>query len=133
MSALVLTERIKTTKEKAKSIQGGIEKMITKAKSNSSISPSVFYEYLHPEASKKLISSIAPRFIKRQGGYTRIVKLGSRLSDNASMVLMEWTEEKIATTEAQKGIEAQKISLSKEKKPTRRRRTAETKRKKEKK
>ena len=45
----------------------------------------------------KLVGDIAPRFIGRPGGYTRILKLGKRLKDNADMVLIEWVEGPIKT------------------------------------
>ncbi|KKR50725.1 MAG: 50S ribosomal protein L17 [Candidatus Levybacteria bacterium GW2011_GWC1_40_19] len=47
---------------------------------------------LSPDALEKMITDIAPSFKDRQGGYTRIVRLGNRFSDNASMVIMEWME-----------------------------------------
>ncbi len=47
---------------------------------------------VYKEALDKLIKDIAPRFEKRQGGYTRIIRLGERFSDRAKVVLIEWTE-----------------------------------------
>ncbi|MDO8657232.1 MAG: 50S ribosomal protein L17 [Candidatus Levybacteria bacterium] len=90
MSALVLEERIRTTEEKAKAIKGKIEKLITKAKKKSH--KRIFEPYLYPEAIKKLTTDTALRFFERQGGYTRIIRLGKRFADDASMVLIEWTE-----------------------------------------
>lgn len=92
-SALVMHERIETTEEKAKAIKGSVEKMVTKAKKRDNV---MAVRLLSPEltspAVKKMISSIAPRFSTRDGGYTRIIKKGNRFNDNASMVLLEWVE-----------------------------------------
>lgn len=96
MSSLVMSEKIKTTEEKAKAIRPEIEKLITKAKSGENSAKSVLEKSLSKEAFDKILKDLGPRFAKRQGGYTRIIKLGERFSDDASMVLMEWTEEKAA-------------------------------------
>lgn len=94
MSSLVLYEKIKTTEEKAKAIKGQIEKLVTIAKRDGKMAMRSMSGYFSGEALRKLVSDVAPRFKKRSGGYTRIIKLGSRVSDNASMVLVEWTEER---------------------------------------
>ncbi len=93
MSSLVLKERIKTTEEKAKSIRGQVEKLVTKVmKKNSESLSSSLGKYLTPPAMQKMIAEIGPRFKDRNGGYTRIIHMGNRFSDNASMVIMEWVE-----------------------------------------
>lgn len=92
MSALVLGERIQTTEEKAKAIKGAIEKLVTKAKKKGALARSSLLPYLREDAVKRMIIDIAPRFSGRPGGYTRIIKLGRRFGDNASMVVMEWVE-----------------------------------------
>lgn len=92
MSALVLEGRIKTTEAKAKSIKGQIEKLITKAKKQTDSFYGNFQLYLSPSAVKKLVAEVAPSFAARQGGYTRIIRLNRRFADNASMVLIEFTE-----------------------------------------
>lgn len=91
MSSFVLNDRIKTTEEKAKSIRGRIEKLVTKAKIGGTQVTRLLEPYLTPLAIKKLIS-IAPRFKERPGGYTRLIKLGRRFNDNASVVIMEWVD-----------------------------------------
>lgn len=92
-SSLVMHERIETTEEKAKAIKGYVEKMVTRAnKSNSVQAKLLLQAYLTNDALAKMFSDIAPRFINRPGGYTRIVKIGNRFSDDASMVIMEWVE-----------------------------------------
>lgn len=92
MSELVLHERIKTTEEKAKSIKASVEKLVTKAKKNGISAQAVLSPFLTTNAAHKIVTEIGPRFAKRPGGYTRIVRLENRFSDNASMVIMEWVE-----------------------------------------
>ena len=92
-SSLIMHERIETTEEKAKAIKGFVEKLVTKAKKNNSQQAQRLLQGdLNHEAMQKMLSDIAPRFVDRQGGYTRIVRIGQRFSDNASMVLIEWVE-----------------------------------------
>src|SRR3989338_5157327 len=92
MSELVMHERIETTEQKAKSIKGHVEKLVTKVKNKGVSARVLISPYLTNHATDKMIDDIAPRFITRPGGYTRIIKLNKRLSDNASMVLIEWVE-----------------------------------------
>lgn len=92
MSSLVLEGRIKTTEAKAKAIKGEVDKLITKARKEVLLAKKLLGQKLHPEAIEKLIKEVAPRFAKRQGGYTRIIKLERRVGDNAQVVLMEWVE-----------------------------------------
>src|SRR5665648_199744 len=91
-------EKIQTTLAKAKSIQGEAEKMITVAKNSAKAEDIVKMNARRkiaadlgnasPEIVKKLFDDIAPRFANRPGGYTRLLKLGPRLGDNAEMVLL---------------------------------------------
>ncbi|MEM4259574.1 MAG: 50S ribosomal protein L17 [Candidatus Pacearchaeota archaeon] len=96
LTSLVLKERIKTTEAKAKAIKSEADKLISKARKGKLLAQRLLSVYLHPKAIEKMISDIAPRFENRKGGYTRIIKLGERLSDNARMVIMEWVEKKEA-------------------------------------
>ncbi len=97
LTSLVLYERIQTTEAKAKAIKGDADKLITKAKKGGLHA----YRLLEPDlatiAVKKLLSTIAPRFTNRQGGYTRIIRVGRRLKDNAPQVILEWTEKALIT------------------------------------
>ena len=96
-------ERIQTTLAKAKSIQGEAEKMITLARNsnkgetvdkvNARRQIAAALGNASPEIVKKLFDDIAPRFANRPGGYTRLLKLGPRLGDNAEMVLLELVAE----------------------------------------
>jgi len=100
LTSLVLEERIKTTQAKAKAIKGAADKLVTKAKKHDAmrrLAPDVNHD-----AVTKLVNDIAPRFASRQGGYTRIIKVGNRIADNAEMVIMEWTEKGAITPVASK-------------------------------
>ena len=105
ISSFILRGNIKTTQAKAKSVKGEIDKLVTKAKKNKLPNSG---EYLTQDALNKL-KSIAPNF-SRNSGFTRIIKLGNRFSDNASYVLMEWVEEikKIAKTSKKKEVKVEK-------------------------
>ena len=91
LSALILEGRIKTTIAKAKAIKGRADRIITHAKKGEA-AEQLLKSYLPQDAIKRVISQIAPRFAKRQGGYTRITRIGRRFSDRAPMVFLEWTE-----------------------------------------
>lgn len=96
MTELILHEKIITTEEKAKAIRGQVEKLITKAKRKGQQSEYLLQPYVSTEAVKKIITDIALRFADRMGGYTRILKLGNRFNDNASMVVIELVDRKEA-------------------------------------
>ena len=81
--------KIKTTEAKAKELRSVAEKFITRAKTNSIANRRLIASDITPVIVKKLFSEIAPTFVNRQGGYTRIVKLGARKSDGAKMVIIE--------------------------------------------
>jgi len=112
-SSLVMHERIETTEEKAKSIKGLVEKMVTRAnRDNGAQARLILQAYLTNDALAKMFSDIAPRFVNRPGGYTRIIKIGNRFSDDASMVIMEWVEknnvEKKAVVKLVKAVKNEK-------------------------
>lgn len=109
MSSLVLHEKIETTEAKAKAIKGEIDKLVTNAKKDSMLARKLLSDKLSPEALEKMIKDIAPRFNKRQGGYTKIVRLGKRFGDDATMVLIEWAEPRpvLEKTEETKGVKEQ--------------------------
>ena len=87
--ALLLKEKIKTTEAKAKELRGVVERFITRAKKGDLHSRRLLLKSLSPQVVKKLVKDIAPRYKKRTGGYTRIIKLGLRKSDRAKMVIIE--------------------------------------------
>ena len=98
MTELFRHERIQTTRAKAASIRGSSEKLITLAK-RADEGDQVHARRLaskrlaDPLVVQKLFDDIAPRYLDRPGGYTRILKLGPRKSDGAEMVLLELVEE----------------------------------------
>ena len=95
ISSLILDESIKTTLEKAKAIKGDVDKIVNKAKKGDNrLKVQLLQKHLGTPAMNKLIKDIAPRFKDRSSGYTRLIKLGRRFSDNAAMVLMEWVVKK---------------------------------------
>jgi large subunit ribosomal protein L17 len=110
MSALVLGERIKTTQAKAKAIKPEVEKLVTKAKKGGNAAKLVIEKSLTRPAYEKLIKEIGPRFAKRAGGYTRIIKLGERFGDNSPVVLIEWTESAQAIVPVQSEEKSSSVS-----------------------
>src|SRR3989344_6338909 len=92
ISSLVLNERIRTTEAKAKAIKADVDKLITRVKKGEDGARRLLAKSLSKDALEKLITKVAPRFKERPGGYTRIIRLGKRVSDHASMVIMEWVE-----------------------------------------
>ncbi len=86
----ILYEKIKTTESKAKEVKPIIEKLITIGKVDSLHNRRKLLKYLYIEnAVKKVIEDISPRYKDRNGGYTRIVKVGFRKGDGAKMVILE--------------------------------------------
>ena len=85
----LMQEKIKTTEAKAKELRSIAEKMITVAKNSNLTKRRKLLQNLTPLMTKKIINDLAPRYLERQGGYTRITKLGPRNSDGAKMVIIE--------------------------------------------
>jgi large subunit ribosomal protein L17 len=107
MTELVMRESIQTTLPKAKSIKGQVEKLVTKAKVRGTSARPFIQPFVSIEAVEKIITKLAVRFADRPGGYTRIVKIGSRFSDNADMAVIEWVE-RADTEDAEKIQKTQK-------------------------
>lgn len=112
MSDLVMKESIQTTLPKAKSIKGQVEKLVTKAKTKGSSSRANITPFVSSQATQKIITDLAVRFADRPGGYTRIIKMGSRFSDNADMAVIEWVE-KAAAMEVVEEKKAKKATKEK--------------------
>jgi len=90
--SLFIHQSIRTTKAKAKAVKPLVEKLITLAKSNTLAAKRQVYKVLGDHKLVSLIfKEIAPRFSSK-GGYTRIISLGNRRGDNASMVIFELTQ-----------------------------------------
>lgn len=90
VTALLKHEQIKTTEAKAKAIRGLAEKMITLGKSGTLPARRRVLGYVYDkDVARKVFDDLGPRYADRAGGYTRLVKLGPRLGDNAPMVQLE--------------------------------------------
>lgn len=88
--ALINSGKIETTLEKAKELRRYFEKLLTTAKKgDSNAHRAVFASLQDKEATKKLVNEIAPRYLERNGGYTRIIKTRLRRGDAASMAFIE--------------------------------------------
>ena len=91
--SLIQHQRIKTTLAKAKAVRPLAERMVTLGKNGSIHARRTAFATLRQKnAVKKLFEDIAPRSAERNGGYTRIVKLGQRKSDSAQMAFIEWVD-----------------------------------------
>ena len=94
-------ERIRTTRAKAAAIRGEAEKLITIARNSAegtdvekvNAQRMVASRLGDNSLNKRLFEEIAPRFANRPGGYTRVLKLGPRMGDQAEMVILEFVEE----------------------------------------
>ena len=90
MNSLIEHEAIKTTVPKAKELRRVIEPMITLAKEDSVANRRLAFNRLRDRDSvTKLFNDLGPRFKTRPGGYTRILKMGFRVGDNAPMAFVE--------------------------------------------
>ena len=91
--SLIEHQRIKTTLAKAKAVRPLAEKMVTLGKKGSLHARRTALAVLRQKSAvKKLFDDIAPRSADRNGGYTRIVKLGARKSDSAPVAFIEWVD-----------------------------------------
>ncbi len=89
-ASLILNKRIRTTTAKAKALRMFIEPLITKSKKDSTHSRRVVFSYIRNKyAVTELFREISPKITERPGGYTRILKTGNRLGDNADMCIIE--------------------------------------------
>lgn len=89
-TSVILHERIETTVTKAKAVRPRVERVITLAKRDTLHARRQAAAYLfEPRAVKKLFDTIGPRFADRQGGYTRIMRLGTRPGDGAEIAILE--------------------------------------------
>ena len=89
-TALIWNGKIVTTETRAKEVRSMAEKMITIAKADDLHSKRQVYSYITKETvAKKVMDEIAPKYKDRNGGYTRIVKIGPRRGDAAEMAIIE--------------------------------------------
>ncbi len=89
-SSLIMHKSITTTVAKAKALRPYVEKLITKAKEDNMHNRRIVFSYLQSKFStKEIFGVVAEKVATRPGGYTRILKTGNRLGDNAEMCMME--------------------------------------------
>ncbi len=118
-TSLILHKRIKTTVAKAKALKMYVEPLITRSKNDTSHNRRMVFSYLkQKEAIKELFGEIAPKIVNRPGGYTRILRTGNRLGDNAEMCIIELVDYNETYTE---------VKATTAKKPARRRRSSSKK------
>ena len=111
-SSLILHEKITTTEAKAKAVKPMIEKLVTRAKSNSIHSRRMLMKEIGAEnVVSKLLEVVGPKFKERSGGYLRVVRIGARAGDQAKMVSLMFVEDfssialaKVKTSEEEKAI-----------------------------
>ena len=101
MNSLIEHEAIKTTVPKAKELRRVVEPMITLAKKDSVANRRLAFARLRDDASvAKLFTELGPRYNARPGGYTRILKMGFRVGDNAPMAFVELVDRPEAADDA---------------------------------
>ena len=97
LSSLILCDRIETTLPKAKELRRWADWMVTLGKEGTLAARRRAVRYVQDDAAlKKLFSNLAERFKTRNGGYTRIMRLGNRHGDNAPMAIIEYLSAEIA-------------------------------------
>lgn len=88
--SLILAKRIETTVAKAKALRQYVEPLITKSKNDTTHNRRIVFTALRDKyAVTELFNEVSPKVADRNGGYTRIIKLGQRLGDNAEMAMIE--------------------------------------------
>ena len=93
VSNLILAKRITTTLPKARATKRLAERMVTIGKKNTLAARRLAISRLRSEpAAKELFEAVAPAMANRAGGYTRIIKLGQRISDSSEMCILEWVD-----------------------------------------
>lgn len=123
-SSLILHKRITTTTAKAKALRMYIEPLITKSKDDSTHSRRVVFSYLKDKhAVSELFREVSPKIMDRPGGYTRILKIGNRLGDNADMCIIELVDYNTSLLEAK---EAAKTKSTRRRRGGKKKTTTET-------
>ena len=100
--SLIQEKRIKTTIAKARAARTIAEKMVTLGKKGDlAARRRAISKLRNKDAVAELFTNIAPAMAERQGGYTRMLKIGTRPSDASEMVILEWTDVTVAPVEAE--------------------------------
>jgi large subunit ribosomal protein L17 len=110
VKALLINQKIQTTRIKAGEARKAVDKMITLGKKNTLAAKRRAFAILCDHALvSTLFTTIAPRFAQRQGGYTRVIKLSvNRQGDNAEMAILELTEKSIEPVKTETNAKAAK-------------------------
>ena len=104
-SSLILHKRISTTVAKAKALRIYVEPLITKSKEDNTHSRRVVFSYLgQKQAVSVLFGEVAPKIMNRAGGYTRILRTGNRIGDNAETCIIELVDFNETYTEAKQEV-----------------------------
>jgi large subunit ribosomal protein L17 len=118
-SSLIMHKRIKTTVPKAKALRSFVEPLITKSKVDSTHSRRVVFSYLQNKHSvSELFRDVAVKVGDRPGGYTRILKVGTRLGDNAEMCIIELVDYNENMLKDAKSSKSSSSRRRRKKKPT---------------
>ena len=130
VGSLVEHGRVKTTLQKAKELRRHAEKAVTTGKKDTLHARRTLLSRFPNEAVvSRVFSDIAPRFKDRNGGYTRIIKIGKRAGDNAEMAIIEWVDyvlEKKADS-SDTGAESKKVAATAPKKEAARKKASKKK------
>ena len=122
-TSLILHKRITTTTAKAKALRTFVEPLITKSKEDSTHSRRVVFGYLKDKtAVAELFREVSPKVAERPGGYTRILKIGNRIGDNADMCILELVD----YNQAMLGGEAAKTKTTRRRRSTKKKEEAVT-------
>ena len=104
-ASLILHKRISTTVPKAKALKIYVEPLITKSKNDNLNSRRVVFSYLgQKEAVTELFGEVAPKIVNRPGGYTRILRTGNRIGDNAETCIIELVDFNATYTEVKQEV-----------------------------
>jgi large subunit ribosomal protein L17 len=90
LTALISHGRIRTTLPRAKTLKTEADKLVTRAKRGTIHSRRLLLRHVGTAAAAKLSTEVAPKFTDRQGGYTRVVRMGRRGSDGSEMAIIEF-------------------------------------------
>lgn len=119
-ASLILHKRLSTTVAKAKALRKYVEPLLTKSKNDTTHSRRTVFAYLQDKDSvKELFDEVAVKIANRPGGYTRILKTGYRLGDNAEMCVIElvdYNEDMLTTTGTAGGAKKTRRRTSSKKK-----------------
>ena len=111
--SLIEHKRITTTLAKAKALRGFVEPLVNRSKADSTHSRRICFRYLRDKhAVTELFNEVGPKVATREGGYTRIIRVGNRLGDNAEMCMIELVDFNSVYVTDKKAADAKKTRRS---------------------